>query len=522
MDLSFLRKPLIQKLFGTVVLITLYVFLYKLLIPRLTAFGCFDDCFNFLGGYFLLHNKKLFSEIFYNHAPFMAYISMLIQWITHPENLFDLILRHRQFLLFFGLVSEILLLFRFGFLLIPFAIAYELTKFYLFGDRFLAESFIVYPFFYLLGLFVEKYFNKTLSLLDYILVGVSTWFILFMREPYAVTVLFVFVYLLLGRWSRGKWIGIGIFLSLFVATMLTHSIPELIFNVFTVNVSHIQSENQATGFLGLNIYKSFLYPLVIFFSGNWNFFHEVELLLASAFLLVSGYFLYKNQWKLVLLLWITLGLTNLRQVDPGKTFYGSFHLLPWYALTLFSSVFLTSKIWSTNKRLTIVLWCIFCAIIALVLFSKESYIHDTVDEHTEYITNYGRELQVGNVVNALSTPKNTLFLDGFDDDIYFVAKRYSPYKYSWYTSLMPSVAKYTDARLVMFKNTPPDFYYGSCPKQKSPNYLLPDFAVNEYVRLFNIKDPSCLWIRKSILPHISSAQWTRAGEQLYYLSPHTN
>ena len=113
-------------LFGLVVLC---IFLYKIYMPRVNAFGCFDDCDNFMGGYLLLQGKKLYSEIFFNHNPFMAYLSFIVQFVTHPQNLYELILRHRQFLLLFSFVFNVILFLRFGLPAFAFTIFYELTKF---------------------------------------------------------------------------------------------------------------------------------------------------------------------------------------------------------------------------------------------------------------------------------------------------------------------------------------------------------------------------------------------------------
>ena len=106
----------------------LYVILYKIYMPRVNAFGCFDDCNNFMGGYFLLQGKRLFSEIFFNHNPLMAYVSLIIQQITNPQNLYELILRHRQALLLFSFGFNVILLARFGLPVLGFALFYELTK----------------------------------------------------------------------------------------------------------------------------------------------------------------------------------------------------------------------------------------------------------------------------------------------------------------------------------------------------------------------------------------------------------
>src|SRR5260221_6510528 len=89
-----------------------FVFLYKIYIPRIAAFGCLDDCFNYGAGFFLTKGKHLYSDIFFNHQPFAAYISASIQTITKPENIYALLLRHRQFILLFAFLCDALLILR--------------------------------------------------------------------------------------------------------------------------------------------------------------------------------------------------------------------------------------------------------------------------------------------------------------------------------------------------------------------------------------------------------------------------
>src|SRR4030067_2879999 len=109
-----LQRVIFFRIVPTIFLLAFYAFLYKIYMPRVNAFGCFDDCNNFVAGYFLLKGKALFSQIFFNHNPLMAYLSMFVQLFTNPQNIYELILRHRQFLLLFGLFFNLLLIGRFG------------------------------------------------------------------------------------------------------------------------------------------------------------------------------------------------------------------------------------------------------------------------------------------------------------------------------------------------------------------------------------------------------------------------
>lgn len=504
-------------------LVVLYIVLYKIYMPRVNAFGCFDDCNNFMGGYFLLHGKRLFSEIFFNHNPIMAYISWIVQFVTHPQNLYELILRHRQALFLFGFFFNTLLIIRFGVPAFGFVIFYELTKFYLFGDRFLAETFIVYPLVYLVGLAWLKFQNKKIVALDYIASGVFVWFVVFMREPYVPVVLLLFLYLLWNKIGSKNWLhqnknsilAFTIFFILSIFTIFLHDIAEFFFNVVTVNLGLASGETKDMGIVGL--LKIFLYPINLFFGGERGYFRYIMLSLNVLFLASSIIMVWKKQWKAVIFFWVILGFLSIRYIEPGKAFYSAFHLLCWYGVFLFASFMMLEYIHKINKKLSILFTFLYSCALLFYIISPSSFFHNKPDPHYELITNYGIPMQVGRVVNIISTSKDTLFVDGFDDIIYWQSQRVSSYKYSWYTSLMPEYKKYTDARIEMFRKSPPDFYYGSCPKEKNSKYLLPDFIKDKYIRLYSDKKPSCLWVKRAKVASINSQQWVKAEMNLYYL-----
>src|SRR4030042_4993493 len=153
------QKPLFRiiavRLLLVFFLIPLWVFLRSVYRDRIGAFGCFDDCFNYMGGYFVAIGKKLFSEIFFNHQPLTAYISAGIQLGTKPESIYMLLYQHRIFLIYFAIFFDFLLVLRFGIVGFGFALLFETTKGYLFGERFLSESMIIYPLVYVWDLVWE-------------------------------------------------------------------------------------------------------------------------------------------------------------------------------------------------------------------------------------------------------------------------------------------------------------------------------------------------------------------------------
>jgi hypothetical protein len=450
----------------------------------------------------------------------MAYVSLIVQYLTNPQNLYELILRHRQALLLFSFAFNFVLILRFGLPAFAFSIFYELTKFYLFGDRFLAEAFIVYPLIYLVGLVWLRLQNIQFLRCDYIFSGILVWFIIFMREPYVPAAILLFLFLL---WDKKilqrKMLALLIFFILSFITVFYHDVSEFLFNVVTVNIGLASSEITNPG---LTIFQAFFYPIVLFFGGEWGHFRYLIIALDILFLLSFIIMIWKRQWKFIFFLFITLGLLNIRYVMPGKAFYGSFHLLCWYGVFIFVSFLMLAYIYKVNKKFSLLIAISYVIVLIYHILTPSSFLQSKPNPHYELITNYGSPMQIGMVINSLSSPSDKLFVDGFDDIIYWQAKIFSDYKYSWYTSLMPAYKKYTDARLEMFMNNPPDFYYGSCPKEKNLIYLLPEFIKNDYIRLYSGKNPSCLWIKKTKLVSITNNQWEKAKVNYYNLSEINN
>ena len=156
--------------------IPVFIIYYK----ESVSFHFIDEYNNILAGYFLLKGKTLYSQIFFQHQPLMAYISYTLQKILHPNTLYKLVLYHRLFIVFAAFIFDLLLVFRFRIIGFGFTVIFELTKYYLFGGTFLAESLVVYPLIYLLGLVWEVLLKQKISNVDIWLVAVfsrGSWFL---------------------------------------------------------------------------------------------------------------------------------------------------------------------------------------------------------------------------------------------------------------------------------------------------------------------------------------------------------
>ncbi|MGE5041500.1 MAG: hypothetical protein ACM3IJ_01210 [Candidatus Levyibacteriota bacterium] len=509
------------KIGGIVVFLLIFeLLLYKIFSRRSLSFGCFDDCANYMAGYFMLQGKTLYSQIFYNHIMGMADLSFLVQKLHHSINMYDLVLTHRKIIMASSFLFGFLLMVRFNWKGFLFVVLYELSKFYVFGDRFLGESIAVYAGVYLVGLILEKFNNKKgLHAVDYILAGMSAFLIIFMREPYIPFALAAFGFLLFGKFSGQKWLGLAAFFLPLMVVLLTTDIPAFIFNDFTVNAATaIKGEVQSSRLLGIGLPEMFLYPVFLLFTGKFNFFHYFLISLSIVFCvgIVERVIAGKKFFALILLL--LLGLANIRVTPPGTTYFEAYHMMVWFGLFLFSAIYFATEFQKIHMR--VVGLGIICIGWGMVVLGPGSYLYDKIDLQEALLTNFGKVMQVGNVVHDLSHPSDTLFLDGADDMVYWQSGLFSPYAYSWYTSVMPMIPIYKEARIAMFKKDPPTFYYDYCSKTAPFHSSLPGFVKESYQQLYESGKPSCLYILKSKVPAISPNQWERAKEA-FFTNPNT-
>lgn len=459
------------KIFLVFLLIPFWVYLRSMYRDRLGAFGCFDDCFNIMAGYFIGQGKHLYSEIFFNHEPLPAYISFAIQVLYKPQSIYELIYRHRMVLIGYFAAADMFLTLRFGLIGFAFALLFETTKGFLFGERFLAESMIVYPLVYLFGLLWQRRVYR----FEAIVIAFSVWFVVFSREPYVPLALFFL-------WRHRSRLAIGTFVVLSAVTVFSHDLSAFWWNVAAVNL-HAAGEGLSWSVL--------FYPVTVFLGGNWNLFHWIEVVL-TILLLVS----LARSRTYIFFTFLVLTLANVRPVAPGTIYYVAFHHLVYYALLIASVLFL----WKRS-------YLFIAPLILFAVLSPESYLHEQVDRADQFGIGYGHYIMQGEIIRRLSDPTNTLFLESWDDLIYWQAKLPSAYRYSWYTSSMANFAIYRNARQDMFREYPPDFYYGQCAKFGEIS-----FRRNDYVRLTQGSTPTCIFVKKSVAAKIPDNRWTRVRD----------
>jgi hypothetical protein len=478
-----------------------FAFISFFYLQKISAFGCFDDCNNIMGGYFLLKDKQIFSEFFFNHAPGLAYLSFFIQKLTNPDNIYDLILYHRISLFIFSFIAGVFLIYRFKLIAFLFLLAFESTKYFIFGDRFLAEGYIVYLIIYIFGLVLHKYSKQEIKSYDYYLTAIFGWIIIFTREPYIPLTLLLFFFLYLGKINRPKIISFMIFITLSIGALLILPVKELIQNVFVYNNKITASELAEKGGPIKVGFISLIYPVYVFFKGNQSIFRIIEQIISAVFLISIIRSAIEGKYKLILIIIIILGASNIRFVSPGDMFYGSFHMIIWFALLIFGAFYLilNSKLSKSYKFLLLAIPIFVCL---FSLTSKESFTNRNINKNEEFSLSYNNYYIYGQAIKNLSNPNHTVYLEERDDLIYWVADRPSAYKYQWYTSLMPTVELYSSEREKMFGKNPPDFYYDACilrqRKQKDPQ---------NYTRIKIFNAPSCLLIKKEVYKQIKENRW---------------
>lgn len=487
-----------------------FAFIYKLYIPRINAFGCFDDCFNFLGGYFILGGKTIYTNFFFNHQPGMAFLSAFIQGATHPTSIAELVLRHRQFIILFSFLASIFFVVRFSPYFVFYTVIYELSKFYVFGDRFLAEGLVGYLLVYLLAVNLETLAKKSIRF-DLYVVPIFAWAVIFLREPYVLASLLLFtfyIYLLFKEQRKKVYIPLSIFGTLAVLTLLSFNLPDYYFNVIVANGQIVGSELSPES-LVRKILVSLLYPLYLIFSPEtWTLYRTLLAPLSIVFFASVSYSAYQyKKYREILLIATTLFLSNLRPVEAFRSFYETFNTAVWSQIFFFSLAFFIFKIYQKSKK-TAYISLVFILVFLLFFVTNRSYFaYEKVNTSDEFFTNFSLVMDTGTKIRNLSKKDDTFFVDGLDDLIIWESKLPSPYKYVWYTSFMPNIKRYRDERIRMFEITPPDFYYGQC--MKNLNFLndkVSQLLLRDYVQINPPNDSKCILVNVKKVKEITREQ----------------
>lgn len=493
--------------FKLFIIFVFFIFIAKLYYDRAVAFNFVDEYNSFMTAYFMQKGRVLYSEIFLNHQMGMSYISYLIQSLLKINNLYQLILYHRLFVILFSFLMGIILLIRFNIVGITVFILFELSKFYLFGNLFLAESLIVYPLVYLLLIAIKRIQNSRILKIDILISAFFTLFVVLLREPFIPLAILLFSLILIDK----KYIKFKVFIFLGLITFILlplffYDIREYYFQLVTINLQTIiAGEVRTNNLAGSGLFKMVFYPIYSLFSGEWNHMRFILIVISVLYIWQIIMCFISRKFKLILGLTVLLALANIRVVPPGLTFYGSFHLLPWLSLTLAATFYLILK----NNGVKY-LYISFFIVILTIFLPKQSYIYQKNDRNELFNLHYANFYVTGETVRLLSNSNDTFFVDGYEALHIWQSKLDSSYKYAFYYPVIEGISPFAEEKERMFENNPPDFYYTFCNNIKLENNNLKIGNTN-FKQLYYNDNPICLYINANTYNQISSEKWEKVS-----------
>lgn len=411
-----------------------------------------DEEDNFVLGKYIKNGEVLYKDLFSHHQPFSYVFSAGIQQITDPNSIYLLIKRHREVVMLWALLWWVILSIKIGWLIIPIALVYEVTKIYLLGHLFLSESFAVYPLIYLSTLSIQK----AKSLWEYFIFGVSVSMILFLLSPLWPAVIFLGVIIFWKNIDRKKILFFVLGLSIIIAIIFPFiSVWDYIFNAYYINFAYYIPATSRDGWL-TNIIRSILSIITPLFSQINDSQILIVIKTLVICLLINVFVLFKShKYKLLLITIISLSLANIRYVQPGLQYYSGFHILPWFGLLIFFSLYLAAK----NSKILLTLTII---VLALEIFQAKNSLFIAKDRETDFYVNYSRQFDFGKAVEIMKLPNDRLFVAPDEWLIYWQGDIKHASKMVNYYAWMSSVPILNSQAEDVFRTNPPEFFYCDC------------------------------------------------------------
>jgi hypothetical protein len=353
-----------------------------------------DEDDNIVIGNYVREGRALYREIFSQHQPSMFVLSAALQETFPVDNVLMVIKRHREFMIAWSILWFLVLTARFGWPLLFTTGVIELSKITLLGNLFLAESLVVYPLLYLLAhLFLP---SKKLLRVETIFLTVLFWFLWYSLTPLWPMLIFLALLLVFKLnfnktfiWSMGI-VGVISLLSLAKLT----SLADYFYSALYINYKYYIPLTTPVGF-SESIIKAFLAPILAIFSPKSGELLMLIRILSVGLILNLISLVIHQQTHKALIIFIILGLTSLRYIDPGDTLYGVFHMLPWFALLILFN-FLTF----TRIRLHHVL--IWILLLTASLQVARSNLFDYRDPATDFYVHFSPSSDIREAVKILS------------------------------------------------------------------------------------------------------------------------
>ncbi len=508
----FLRNHLVRwkKIsFLLLILIIFYVFQIKYFEKSIFNIQFVDEDDNFVTGAWILKGQKLYKDVFFQHQPAATYISAAVQKAVKPNSIYLLVKRHREFVYLYTAFAFILLTIRFGFVGFITGIIYGITKFYLLGNLFLAETIAIPPLLFIIGIIFETiYRKKNISTrLDLIIVLISIFFIqatLLPLLPFTI-VSFCIVWYLSSKSLRRlilKLTGIYLLFAFVFFFKLAPLFDYLRDTVFITSTQNIPAEVDS---LGSFTARFFFYPILSLTFQNNGFFLFFKIL--SLIFIISLLFLLKRKrYSFASFSILFFWLVNLRPA-PFGLFYSGFHLLPMYGALLFLTILNVNLVILESKTKIQKISAISVFFGLLILLSLLMYKKETIsvsDNESSFYVNYSTKFDYGEAVRLLSEPRDKL-VTGSSESLIYWQSQLLPGSHFFYTYGFMYKSE-TLRREISddFSRNLPKFFYYSDDMDKD---LIYGNQANYYFNVFLRGKHSRLYILKSLLLEITDYKW---------------
>lgn len=466
---------MIKKFLPLLVLAVILGLSWRISQDRSLSLRFVDEDDHLAGADLINRGYKLYEQISTNHQPLVYSASAAIQKISHPDNLFMLVRRHRQALFGYGAIWSLLLVLRFGWPGLIFVLFFEWLKYGLLGNLLLMESLAVYPAVYLLFSLLTVKRPRPSELL---LLGLCSFLVVFNLVPLwpwlAVMLLLMFF--------RLKWLLAG--LAIPTVILFSFYSPAAWFNEVVYNnwVYAVPSLNVVK--TGADWFRLAFFPFYAYLTPG------LQAKFISLFFtgyLAASFFHRKLLWLYPLLL-----LANNRVLSPGAAYYAGFHLLPWLGLLIV--IFVYSLKFLPKHLLTgLGLWSL-----VLLLNPAMPYFNRT-DTNYEYYVNYSPAEDINFAVKNIATAADRLAVTAYQPLVSWqtnanLATRQLVY-YAWQASVPELKAEY---ERVFYGADPPEIICGSNE---------PALLAEKYVNILKFGQPTELYLRRDKFNSLTDSQW---------------
>lgn len=492
-----------NKLFLIIVTLLFFVIIGYFYRSHIFASRFVDEEYNFAIGRYLQKGEILYDDIITNHQPVTHILSYLVQDITKPNNTYSLIKNHRLAIVIWSCIWSILLVIYFDWGALMFIVLFELTKGYIFGNLFLAESITTYPLVFFIGLTISQ---RKLSNLEIFIGGICLCLCGLLFGPLIPLLTFLTLVLTYGKRQHLKtylkFLLPGMLIVLFGVLKFTSLLGYIHYYLYTNLIYTIPNYHQTyyNEPWILTISKSFLTPVLAFLrfdtTPTLNIIRILTVSLVFNLLAAKA-----KRLQRLLLIFIILGLTNIRFVYPGNEHFAA-GFLPWYSSFIFITSIIVLRSFKTNHTL---LKLFNIVIISLVLVLSIKYSQPLLftkrDPQLDYSINYSTQTDRGKAIQIMKEDKDTLFVSLDAWLVYWQSDTNHLPKLFGYYPWMSGITDLHKTFLKSFEKSPPTFIY--CDNCKGSEFE--KFLVN-YIEIQKDKNKTNLFVSAEKVKNLTPNQ----------------